>query len=239
MSALGRAAVALGVLLLVVLAAVAAAEWLVRGQVEAVVTDLVQDEVSARGGSFTSVESSVQGFALAGLVTGRLEGIRVEARDGVLEGVPLPAVDLLAEDVATDGRSVSSLRATVRADAAGLVAGRFDPAVAAAVAASVVALPPDRVRVGGPFEVPGSGVVPVELELQVRAVDGGIVVEPVAARASGQDVDLARVPGLPAFGVAADELPAGLRVETARVVDDAGRAVVDVGLSCPSGCSLR
>lgn len=239
MSALGRSAVALGVLLLVLLAAVAAAEWLVRGQVEAMVTDRVQDEVAARGGSFGSVDTSVQGFALAGLVTGRLEGVRVQARDGVLEGVPVPAVDLLAEDVATDGRSVSGLRATVRADAAGLVAGRFDPAVAAVVAASAVAVPPDRVRVGGPVEVPGSGVVPVELELQVRAVDGGIVVDPVAARAGGEDLDLALVPGLPAFGVAADELPGGLRVVTARVVDDAGRAVLDVGLSCPSGCSLR
>jgi hypothetical protein len=219
---------------------VAAAEWVVRRQVEAEVTARVSEELAAQAqGPFTSVETTVQGLALRGVLEGRFDGVRVEASGGVVQGVPVHGIELVADGVSTDGRSVEALQATVRADAGALVASRLDPAVAAAVAASAVAVPPDQVRVSTPVEVADLGVVPAEVDVLFRASDGGVVVEPVAARAGGADVDLAASSVVPTYSLTAEELPAGLQVRSVSVDDVDGRPVLFVDLSCPSGCSLR
>lgn len=237
---MSRTLTALAVLLVLLVGVVAGAEWLVKGQVEAVVTDLVSDELAARSdGPFASVETSVEGFALLGLARGSFDGVRVEALDGVVQGVPVHDIDVVADGVSTDGRQVEALSATVRGDAGALVALRLDPAVAASVAESAVPLPPDRARVSAPYEVPTLGVVPVEVEVLFRAADGGVVVEPVAARAGSTELDLAQQGVLPTYALAGDELPAGLQVEAVSVVEDGGRPVLVVDLVCPSGCSLR
>lgn len=103
----------------------AGAEWLARGQVEAVVRGVVQAELrqaSDDGQGFDRVDVDVQGWALVGLLTGRLDGVRVRAEDGVVRGIPVDSLDLLARGVADGGREVESLSATLRADGAGAVA---------------------------------------------------------------------------------------------------------------------
>lgn len=217
------------------------AEWFARTQVETVVADVVErrlDQAADDGAGFGDVSAEVDGLALVALVTGQFDAIRVTASDGVVQGVPVESLRMDARDVAGNGRSVRSLDATLRLDAAAAVASQLDPALADAVAASAVAVPPDRVRVSAPYELPVLGEVPVDVEVLVRAGDGGLVVEPVAAVAAGLDVDLTGTDLLPSYGIAADQLPAGLRVDTVEVVDDAGRPVVVAQLSCASGCSF-
>lgn len=231
------------VLVLAVLVGVAAfvAEGFVRAQVEQAVTDGVERELAQRtddGGEFASVESRLQGSALLGLVRGEFDEVRVDASDGVVEGVPIDELTVQASGVSPDGGSVDALTATLRADAAGVLASQLDPELADTVVESTVAVPPDRVRVVAPLELPILGEVPVDVEVEVRAAAGGVVIEPVAAVAGGFDLDITQLDALPSYGFAADELPGGLRVDTVEVVDDDGRAVLVADLSCPTGCAL-
>ncbi|MGJ7441193.1 hypothetical protein [Aquipuribacter sp. MA13-6] len=240
MSAL-RSLAALLVVLVLLGGVALGAEWFARGQVEAVVAEQVERQLrqaSDDGAGFGDVTADVEGLALVALVTGRFEGIRVTASDGVVEGVPVEGLLLDATGVSTNGRSVRGLDATLRLDAATAVASQLDPALAEAVTGSAVAVPPDRVRVSAPYELPLLGEVPVEVEVLVRVGDGGLVVEPVSAVAAGLDVDLTGTDLLPSYGIAADQLPVGLRVDTVEVVDDAGRPVVVAQLSCATGCSF-
>jgi hypothetical protein len=228
----------LGVLLGVV---AVVGEQLVRGQVEAAVTDVVERElreVTDGDRGFGSVDTELEGYALVGIATGRFEGVRVQARDAVIEEVPVDVVDVVATGVSSDGRSVETLRVTLRAEAGPAIAAELQPEQAARVE-SVVAVPPDRVRLTSPFELPLLGSVAVDVEVLFREADGGVVVEPVTAEVGGVQVDLAQVPLLPSHGIAKDELPAGLRVDTIEVVDEAGTAVVVTDLSCPGACVLR
>jgi hypothetical protein len=216
-------------------------EMLARQQVEAAVTDAVERElreITTGDEDFASVETTLGGWALVGIATGRFEQVQVDARDGVIEEVPVDDVRVVATGVSSDGRSAESLQVTLRAEAGPAIAAELEPEQAVSVE-SVVALPPDRVRLTSPFELPLVGRVPVDVEVLFREADGGIVVEPVAAQAAGIEVDLTRVDLLPSHGIAADELPAGLRVEGVEVVDESGTAVVVSELSCTAGCTLR
>lgn len=221
-------------------------ERFVRDEVEAVVTEAVAQQLRQAtddGAGFGTVDAELEGYALVGLFTGSFDVVDVRARDGVVEGVPVDDLQVRASGVSSDGQTVQGLDVTVRADAARAVAAQLDPALVEAVVDSAVAVPPDRVRVSAPFAVPPLGDLPVEVQLQVRAADGGLVVEPVRADVLGLDLDLAQLDLtgrdlVPSYGIAASDLPAGLLVDSVRVLDEAGAAVVVVDLSCTSGCSL-
>lgn len=216
-------------------------ERFARQQVEAAVTDAVERElreITTGDEGFASVETTLRGWALVGIATGRFDQVEVLARDGVIEEVPVDEVRVVATGVSSDGRSTETLRATIRAEAGPAIAAELEPEQAGLVE-SVVAVPPDRVRLTSPFELPLVGRVPVDVEVLFREADGGVVVEPVTALAAGLEVDLTQVDLLPSHGIAADELPAGLRVDSVEVVDESGTAVVVSELSCTGGCALR
>jgi|GEM_PF-4156333 len=235
-----RSTAALLVVVLLLGGLVLAAEWFARGQVEAVVTDLVRRElaqVTVDGAAFQDVDVAVQGSVLFGLVTGRFEGVTVSTGAGVVQGVPVRGLVVLADGVSADGTAVRSLTATVRAEAAGALQTQLDEELGQAVLSSTVALPPDRLRVQAPFEVPLLGSVPVDVELLLRVSDGRLVVEPVLAQAAGLELDLTQTDTFRSFGVD-DELPEGVDVTAVQVVDEDGTAVVVADLSCAGGCPL-
>lgn len=258
MTALRRTLVVLLVLLVVAGLAVVVGELLARRQVEATVEELVDQELAraTEGGEpFGSVDTAVEGWALLGLARGRLDTVLVDARDGTVQGVPVRSLDVRADGVAVDGSSAERLEAVVDVDAARALASQLDDEqLAEAVASSGTAVPPDRLRAGLPFEVPLLGAVTVDVEVVVRAADGGLVVEPTSARVAGLDLDLTRLdleqldtdqldPDqaalLRGWSVAADELPAGLRVDDVEVLDEAGSPVVRVTATCASSCPLQ
>lgn len=255
---LRRALVVLLVLLVLAGVVVVVAELLARRQVEADVERLVERELARAtedGEPFASVETTVEGWALPALVRGELDAVLVDARDGTVEGVPVRSLDVRAGGVAVDGSSAERLEAVVVADAArALVSQLDDEELAEAVVSSATAVPPDRLRAGLPFQVPVLGSVTVDVEVVVRAADGGLVVEPASARVAGLDLDLTRLdleeldleqldPDqaalLGGWSLPADRLPAGLRVDDVVVEDEDGAAVVRVTATCASGCPLQ
>ncbi|WP_380165382.1 hypothetical protein [Jannaschia sp. R86511] len=241
MSAL-RSLAALLAVVAVLVGLVAAAEWFARGQVEAVVGDVVSRElgqVADPGEELQDVTASVRGSVLLGLARGRFEGLDVTTGAGQVQGVPVRALEVRADGVATDGSTAGSLTATVRAEAGAALStqlqGEDQAELAQAVLTGTTALPPDRLQVQAPFEVPVLGSVPVEVVLQLRVEEGRLLVEPVEARAAGLDLDLDRTDTLRAFGVD-DELPDGVDVSAVSVVDEGGTAVVVAELVCDDGC---
>ena len=233
-----RSLVALLVVVALLAGLVLGAEWFARDQVDTVVTDVVDRELARAGDGdgFEDVETTTHGSVLLGLLRGRFDGMTVTTGAGVVQGVPVRALEVRAEGVATDGSTAESFTATVRAEAAGALRSQLDDAdLARAVASGTSALPPDRLLVRAPFEVPVLGTVPVEVELLLRASDGRLLVEPVEARAAGLDLDLTQTDTLRSFGVD-DELPEGFDVTAVEVVDEDGTAVVVADLSCRNGC---
>ncbi len=215
-----------------------AAEWFARDQVEAVVTDTVArqlSQVSDDGADFADVEASVDGSVLLGLARGRFDGVTVTTGAGAVQGVPVRALAVQAEGVATDGSTAQRLTASVRAEAAGALRTQLDEELGEAVLTGTSALPPDRLLVQAPFEVPVLGTLPVEVELLLRVSDGRLVVEPVRAQAAGVEIDPDQSGTLRTFGVD-DELPEGFDVTAVEVVDEAGTAVVVADLACADGC---
>lgn len=217
---------------------VLAVEWFVSGQVEAVVTDTVARElaqVSDDGAGFADVDASVDGSVLLGLARGRFDGVTVTTGAGLAQQVPVRGLEVRADGVATDGSTAQRLTATVRAEAAGALRSQLDEELGEAVLSGTSALPPDRLLVQAPFEVPVLGTLPVEVELLLRVSDGALVVEPVRAVAAGVELDPAQSDTLRSFGVD-DELPDGFEVTAVQVVDEDGTAVVVADLACADGC---
>lgn len=234
-----RTLLVLSVVVALLVVAAVVSDRLVREGIEAAATELVEArlrEVTDDDAPF-SVDVRLEGSALRGLLAGRFAEVHVSARDGVADSVPVSGVQVRALGVSRDARSVESLDMTIRADAAAAIASQVDPAVAEAVLASAVALPPDRIGVQVPVETP-VGVLPADVEVLVRVSDGVLVVEPARAVVAGVEVDLAQVEVLRGFALD-DELRNGVTVTAAEVVGEGGRPVVVVRLGCDLGCSLR
>lgn len=236
-----RSIAALLVVLVLVGGVVVAAEWFARRQVDAVVTDVVRRQLVQGGaegdGELQDVQAAVQGSALLGLLTGRFDAMTVTTGAGVVQGVPVRGVDVLAQDVTTDGTEAAALTATVRVEAAPALQSQLPEELGQTVLSSTVALPPDRLQVQAPYEVPVLGTVPVQVELLLRVADGTLVVEPVQAQAAGVDLDLSQQDAFPSVGVGED-LPEGFDVTAVQVVDEDGTAVVVADVSCSGGCPL-
>lgn len=217
-----------------------AAEWFAADQVEGVVAGSLTRELaraSDDGAGFRDVEADVDGSVLLGLARGRFAGVTVTTGAGVVQGVPVRSLDVTAAGVSTDGSTAQGVTARVRAEAAGALRSQLDDELGEAVLTGTSALPPDRLVVQAPFEVPVLGTIPVEVELLLRVSDGALVVEPVRAQAAGLTVDPDQTGALRDFAVD-DELPDGVEVTAVEVVDEDGTAVVVADLACTGGCAF-
>lgn len=240
-----RSFLALVVLLLLLGGVVVGAELVVRSQVDSTFQDTVEDELARltdADGSFEQVETDVAGYALLGLLRGRFDAVTVTARDGVVGGVAIPALDVAADRVSPDGRRVDSLEVRVRADAAALLASQVaDEAAAESLRSTAEVTAPDRIAASLPVELPVLGAQQVDVEVEVRPQDGGIVVTPTRATlpALGEALDLAQLGVLTGFALEATTLPGGLQLDGIRLEATPDRPELVADLSCDRGCSLR
>jgi hypothetical protein len=244
----GRSVAAFLVLVVLLGGIVVGAELVARAQVRAVVDTVARQALAARtdaDGRFARVESDVEGYALLGLLRSRFERITVSGETGVVAGIPVDSFEAVAERPTPDARDVERLRVTVRADAARAIAAQLDPAAGETVVRTARVTAPDRLAATVPVELPLLGEVDADVEVSVLATDeGGLTVEPVRAELPGLglDVDVDELDDLgvlPAYGIAPEDLPGGLRVVSVVLEADGDRPVVVAELACDAGCSLR